>query len=175
MKPIIFLVATISIFLCACRGKSSSPMTDQQLAKAQKELINENKRQHTEEMKAIKDFIQKSEWPMKETSSGLHYWIYQDGTGTQARKDQHVWITYSISLLDGTQCYSNDSLNAKHIHIGHDNIETGLHEALQLMRSGDKAKFIFPSHLAFGFTGDSKKIPQNASVIYDLHLLRIEP
>jgi FKBP-type peptidyl-prolyl cis-trans isomerase len=43
------------------------------------------------------------------------------------------------------------------------------------MRAGDKARFIFPSHLAFGFTGDSQKIPQNASVIYDIQLLRIEP
>jgi peptidylprolyl isomerase len=43
------------------------------------------------------------------------------------------------------------------------------------MHEGDKAKFIFPSHLAFGFTGDSGKIPQNASVIYDIHLLKILP
>jgi len=175
MKKLVSLLMILVIVLISCRGKSPSPMTDNDLAKAQKDLIQENKRQHAEEMKAIKDFIATSSWPMKGTSSGLHYWIYQNGAGDAARKDQHVWIAYDIRLLDGTACYSADSLNPKHIHIGHESIETGMHEALQLMKEGDKAKFIFPSHLAFGFTGDSKKIPQNASVIYDLHLLRIEP
>jgi FKBP-type peptidyl-prolyl cis-trans isomerase len=112
---------------------------------------------------------------MQESATGLQYWIYENGSGPLAKKDQHVWITYAISLLDGTVCYTTDTANAKHIHIGHDNIESGLHEAMQLMHAGDKAKFVFPSHLAFGFTGDSRKIPQNASVIYDIHLIRIEP
>lgn len=173
IQTIFFIV--IVAFLHACKGKSSSPMTDQELAKAQKDLIRESKRQHTEEMQAIKEFITKSNWPMQESATGLHYWIYENGSGPLAKKDQHVWITYTISLLDRTVCYTADAANAKHIHIGHDNIESGLHEAMQLMRAGDKAKFVFPSHLAFGFTGDSKKIPQNASVIYDIQLMRIEP
>jgi FKBP-type peptidyl-prolyl cis-trans isomerase len=150
-------------------------MTDQELAAAQKELIKENKRQHAEEMSTIREFIKKSNWPMQETPTGLHYWIYENGSGESAKKDQHVWISYTISLLDGTLCYSADDSQPKEIHVGHDNIEIGLHEAMQLMKTGDRAKFIFPSHLAFGFTGDSRKIPQNASVIYDIHLIRIEP
>jgi FKBP-type peptidyl-prolyl cis-trans isomerase len=175
MKIQTFFLLLLVAALYACKGKSSSPITDQDLSKAQKDLIRENKRQHTEEMEAIKEFIGKSNWPMQETATGLQYWIYENGSGPLANKDQHVWITYTISLLDGTVCYTTDAANAKHIHIGHDNIESGLHEAMQLMRAGDKAKFVFPSHLAFGFTGDSNKIPQNASVIYDIQLRRIEP
>ncbi len=150
-------------------------MTDQELAAAQKELIKENKRQHAEEMATIREFIKTSNWPMQESATGLQYWIYDNGAGAMVQKDQHVWISYTISLLDGTICYTADDSQPKEIHVGHDNVESGLHEALQLMRTGDKAKFIFPSHLAFGFTGDSRKIPQNASVIYDIHLIRVEP
>jgi len=150
-------------------------MTDQELARAQKELIKDNKRQHNDEMAAIKKFISEKKWPMQETSTGLHYWIYENGKGVQAQKDDRVLITYAISLLDGTACYQADAANPKEIHIGHGNIESGLHEALQLMHEGDKAKFILPSHLAFGFTGDSQKIPQNASVVYEIQLLSIQP
>ncbi|MFN5296322.1 MAG: FKBP-type peptidyl-prolyl cis-trans isomerase [Flavobacteriales bacterium] len=163
------------LFIAACKGKSPSPMTEQDMARAQKDLVEENRRQHNAEMKNIKEYIEKSGVPMEETSTGLHYRIYENGTGPKALKDEHVWIAYSIGLLDGTICYTADVTNPKHVHIGHDNVESGLHEALQLMRAGDKARFIFPSHLAFGFTGDSQKIPQNASVIYDIQLLRIEP
>jgi FKBP-type peptidyl-prolyl cis-trans isomerase FkpA len=170
-----FLVLIIVMAVFSCKGKSPSPMTDQDLARAQKELINDNKRQHNAEMLAIKNFISEKQWPMQETPTGLHYWIYEPGKGNQAKKDDRVAVSYTISLLDGTKCYESDAANPKEIHIGHGNIESGLHEALQLMHEGDKAKFILPSHLAFGFTGDSQKIPQNASVLYEIQLLRIQP
>ena len=172
MKLIVYLLA-IGI-LCSCKGKSPSPMTDQELSQAQKNLIVENKRQHAEEMKTIKALISERGWPMIETPTGLHYMMVEPGTGKRAEKDEHVFIAYTIRLLDGTVCYEANASDAKEIHIGHDNIEIGLHEAMQLMHEGEKARFIFPSHLAFGFTGDSRKIPQNASLIYEIQLLRIQ-
>ena len=150
-------------------------MSDQEVALAQKELIQQNKRQHEEEMKAIHDFIAKNNWPMQETATGLNYWVYEHGKGAPAKKDELAFISYTISLLDGTVCYTATDNQPKQMHIGHDNVESGLHEALQLMHVGDRAKFIFPSHLAFGFTGDSGKIPQNATVLYDIHLLKTQP
>jgi len=173
MKSIFFVLTLL--FLIACKGKNSRPMTDQEVARAQKEMIEENKRRHNDEMKAIKEFIAKNNWPMVETATGLHYWVYEKGQGPQARKDDHVRISYTISLPDGTICYTASDTEPKEAHIGHGSIESGMHEALQLMHVGDRAKFIFPSHLAFGFTGDSGKIPQNASVVYDIHLLSIQP
>jgi peptidylprolyl isomerase len=76
--------------------------------------------------------------------------------------------------LNDSLCYQASDADPKRIVVGHDNVETGLHEALQLLHVGDRAKIILPSHLAFGFTGDSGKIPQNASVVYDIHLLRVD-
>jgi FKBP-type peptidyl-prolyl cis-trans isomerase len=54
-----------------------------------------------------------------------------------------------------------------------DNVENGLHEAIQYLRVGDKAKIILPSYLAHGLTGDSDKIPPMASVLYDIELVEI--
>jgi len=164
---------TTLVILNSCKEKKPGPLTEQEIARTRKELVEENKRNHQEEIVAIKDFIAKTKWPMQETTTGLHYWIYEEGGGKQAKKDDRVIITYTISLLDGTLCYQTDTQNAKEIHIGHGSIESGLHEALPLMHSGDRARFIFPSHLAFGFTGDSQKIPQRATLLYDIHMLRI--
>lgn len=168
-------ILIILLFASSCKERNQRTVTDADMARAQQELINENRKQHTDEMKNIKSFIKDARWPMQETATGLHYWIYEPVENTQAQKDQHVLIAYKISLLDGTLCYEATPAEPKDVFIGHDNVETGLHEALQLMHEGEKAKFIFPSHLAFGFTGDSGKIPQNASVIYDIHLLKILP
>lgn len=168
------LITAVLLAVASCKERNQRTMTEQDLAKAQKELIEENRKQHTDEMKFIKEYIAKQQWPMTETATGLHYWIYAPGAGAQAKKDDHVLIGYKISLPDGTLCYEATDAEPKSVHIGHDNVESGLHEALQLLHEGDRAKFVFPSHLAFGFTGDSGKIPQNATVIYDIHLVRIQ-
>lgn len=170
-----FSIIIVVLLATACKERNQRTVNESDMARAQKDLIKENRKQHTDEMKQIKAFVADAKWPMQETATGLHYWIYEPSQGTQALKHQHVLIAYKISLLDGTLCYEASPANPKDVFIGHDNVETGLHEALQLMHEGEKAKFIFPSHLAFGFTGDSGKIPQNASVIYDIHLLKILP
>ena len=41
------------------------------------------------------------------------------------------------------------------------------------MKEGDKAKLILPSHLAYGLIGDQNKIPQKATIIYDIELLEL--
>jgi FKBP-type peptidyl-prolyl cis-trans isomerase len=42
------------------------------------------------------------------------------------------------------------------------------------MHVGDRAKFIVPSHLAFGLLGDQNKIPQHATLVYDIELVKIK-
>ncbi|MFN0030631.1 MAG: FKBP-type peptidyl-prolyl cis-trans isomerase [Flavobacteriales bacterium] len=153
-----------------CTDKRKTAVTPQ----IQRDLVKEAKAVHENEMKAIEQYVADKQWPMQKTGSGLHYWIYENGSGdTTAQAEQYVAIAYTISLLDGTVCYTATSAKPKTFVVAHDNVETGLHEAVQLMRKGDKAKLILPSHLAFGFTGDSGKIPQNATVIYDLQLIEV--
>jgi FKBP-type peptidyl-prolyl cis-trans isomerase len=42
------------------------------------------------------------------------------------------------------------------------------------LAQGGKAKFILPSHLAYGLTGDQDKIPPQSPVVYDIELIEIE-
>jgi len=57
---------------------------------------------------------------------------------------------------------------------GMDNVESGLHEVILLMKVGDKAKVVLPSHLAFGLTGDSSKIPHSTPLVYDIQLIDLQ-
>ncbi len=52
-------------------------------------------------------------------------------------------------------------------------VESGLHHGVKHLSVGDKAKFILPSHLAFGTYGDGEKIPSKATLLYDLELIEI--
>jgi FKBP-type peptidyl-prolyl cis-trans isomerase len=82
-------------------------------------------------------------------------------------------LKFSVSLLDGTLCYSSDSSGLESFIIDHDQVESGLHEGIKLLHEGDKAKFILPSHLAHGLIGDKDKIPRRSPIVYDIELIQL--
>lgn len=159
--------------LVGCNGCSDPRPTQQDKVVTMDDLVRNNKRVHEEEMATIAQYIKDKQWPTTQTATGLHYWIYENGAGNVAQLEDMVTLAYQIELLDGTLCYQASAQEPKKFRVGRDNVESGLHEIAQLLRKGDKAKVILPSHLAFGLTGDSNKIPQNATVIYDLQILAI--
>ena len=57
--------------------------------------------------------------------------------------------------------------------VGFGGVESGLEEGVLLLRTGDKARFIMPPHLAHGLIGDGDCIPMRAIIIYDVELVRV--
>jgi FKBP-type peptidyl-prolyl cis-trans isomerase len=79
-----------------------------------------------------------------------------------------------VRLIDGSEIYSSDQSGNKEFVIGRGGVESGLEEGILLMRQGDRAKFIIPSHLGFGLLGDQDKVPPKSTLIYDLELLELK-
>lgn len=169
-----YIAVLIAIALMGCNGCSEQkPTAEVNYDQIQNELIQARKAEHAAEMKKIQEYISENKWPMVQTPTGVHYWIYELGGGVKAKTNDLVIMDYTIHLLDGTLCYKTDSITPATVRIGMDNVESGIHEVLLYMSEGDRARVILPSHMAFGYTGDSNKIPQNASLLYDLKILEI--
>ena len=134
-------------------------------------LINLNRKVIQLERQDIDDYISRHGWRMQTTSTGLRYFIYRNGSGQRARKGEIAVISYTLNLLDGTIVEKSDSTKPKEFLIGHGGVESGLEEGILLMRKGDAAKFIIPSHLAFGLIGDQERIPERSALVYDIHLI----
>jgi FKBP-type peptidyl-prolyl cis-trans isomerase len=132
------------------------------------QLINVNKAMVRTEDELIDDFTGRYGWNMNKTGTGLRYMIYFRGQGPAALPGMKATITCSVLLLNGDTCYP--SLTRSFV-IGKENVEPGVDEGIRYMHAGDKAKFILPSHLAFGLLGDRKSIPQKATLVYDIHLI----
>ncbi|MFT5581995.1 MAG: FKBP-type peptidyl-prolyl cis-trans isomerase FkpA, partial [Psychromonas sp.] len=79
------------------------------------------------------------------------------------------------SLLDGTDCYKTEENEIDEFKIDRSEVESGVQEAIKLMRIGDKMKLIIPSHLAHGLTGDMNKVPPLSPIVVDLHLVHLKP
>ena len=83
-------------------------------------------------------------------------------------------VKLKIELLDGRVCYETEKDEIERLVIAKSEKESGIHEALLLMRKGDKAKLILPSYLGHGLLGDRMKIPPQSALYIDLQLIDIK-
>ena len=110
-----------------------------------------------------------------ETASGLRYQILQKGAGKQATKGAGVSVHYKGQLLDGT--VFDSSYKRKQpidFNVGVGQVISGWDEGIQLLQVGDKARFVIPSHLAYGSAGAGGVIPPDATLIFDVELMDVK-
>jgi peptidyl-prolyl cis-trans isomerase A (cyclophilin A) len=111
----------------------------------------------------------------EKTESGLHYQIIQKGTGAKPEKGQTVSVHYKGMLPDGNvfdESYKRG--NPIEFPVGMGNVIPGWDEGILLLNTGDKARFVIPSELAYGSAGAGGVIPPNATLIFDVELMEIK-
>ena len=109
------------------------------------------------------------------TDSGLRYMVYKKGEGDSlAKTGQFVYVRVKMELLDGTLCYETPKGETENFVLEKSEKESGIHEALCLMKKGDRAKLILPSYLGHGLLGDREKIPPQSILYVDLELIDIK-
>jgi FKBP-type peptidyl-prolyl cis-trans isomerase FkpA len=174
-NSLFFLVIVLLVSLTNC---SDNPKKVKQVevdpASLKEQLLEANKKVVGTEDEQIRNLIQRYGWKMKETGTGLRYFIYHDGDGPKALKDWTVKINYEVRLITGDLAYSSKETGPKEFRIGSGGVESGLEEGILLLNVGDKAKFIFPSHLAWGLIGDQDRIPPKSTLIYDVEVLELK-
>lgn len=133
-----------------------------------------NKMNAQEEEVDIKLYLaRKADWNMVQTGSGLRYYIYEKKDGPLAKVGDHVEVQFKVELLDGTVVNETPDDEVVEFKVDHAQIETGVQEAVKLLREGEKAKLIIPSHLGHGVVGDLSKIPPLSVLVIDIYLHRI--
>lgn len=123
----------------------------------------------------IKLFLAQHEnWKAEETGTGLHFILVKETKGAPVQTGQDAKVQYKISLLNGKVCYQTAADELDVFRVDNSEMESGIHEGIKLMRVGEKAKLIFPSHLAHGLVGDMEKIPPLSPLVVDIELIEVE-
>lgn len=168
------VVIGIWILFCGCGAEETT--WDPGMKKVTDELVDANRILRQKESDAIDAKVKHMGWDMAVTGTGLRYLFEERGKGDSILTGSTALVDYKIYLLEtGDLCYTSDSTGPIKVVVGEDYVETGLHEAIRMMRVGDKAIFILPSHLAHGLLGDWDKIPPLAPVIYHIHVREVKP
>jgi FKBP-type peptidyl-prolyl cis-trans isomerase FkpA len=166
------LMLVVSLFF-SCGNNNDKEEKPINPIEYKQDLEEANKKLNQNEAEDIAAFIKRYGWDMQETGSGLRYYIYNEGKGRQVEKFKLVTIRFKTKLLTGEQLYSSEKDGNKEFILGQSSEISGLEEGLLLMKEGDKAKLIVPSHLAFGLLGDQEKIPMRACLVYDVEVLKV--
>ncbi|QEY23374.1 FKBP-type peptidyl-prolyl cis-trans isomerase [Neisseria animalis] len=109
---------------------------------------------------------------VKTTASGLQYIIKSEGTGKQPKsKEEVVTVEYEGRLIDGTVFDSSKGKDP--ITIPLNQVIPGWTEGVQLLKEGGEATFFIPSELAYGDRAAGDKIGPNATLVFDVKLLKV--
>jgi len=171
------LIFYTTILLCcfswaSCKHKTKH-YTHQQIKEYNENLVKANKELVSQDQEAIEKYVSRHNWKMNKTETGLWYEITKQGAGQNVESGKTVHLRYQLNLLNGTSCYNSDSLGLKIFKVGQGGVESGLEEAVLLLKEGDAARFILPPHLAYGLLGDENKIPPRSTIVYNVELINL--
>lgn len=108
------------------------------------------------------------------TASGLQYEILTKGKGTTSPSaTDSITVHYKGTTLDGEEFDSSYS-RGEPATFPLNRVIAGWTEGVQLMKEGDKYRFYIPSGLAYGEQGAGRSIGPNATLIFDVELIKIQ-
>jgi gliding motility-associated peptidyl-prolyl isomerase len=81
-------------------------------------------------------------------------------------------FTYEVKKLNDKVLFSKEEIGVVQYYVGKQEMISGLHDGIQLMKAGEKVIFLFPSYKAFGYSGNEKVNP-NEPLKFTVELLKI--
>lgn len=109
---------------------------------------------------------------VKITPSGLQYEVIEEGSGRKPTASDRVKVHYTGKLIDGT-VFDSSVERGEPATFGVTQVIPGWVEALQMMNEGAKWRLFIPSNLAYGPNGAGGLIGPDATLIFDVELLKV--
>jgi peptidylprolyl isomerase len=107
------------------------------------------------------------------TPSGLRITDLVVGDGAEAIAGQTVSVNYRGTLANGTEFDSSYGRGPFSFPLGGGRVIQGWDEGVAGMKVGGKRKLVIPPDLAYGERGAGGVIPPNATLTFEVELLRI--
>jgi len=138
-----------------------------------KESIERNKILIADEEDLIAEII-KNDSLKSYISSNKGYWYkyetkVEELTPSPKRGDI-AFFDYEIKDLKSRIIYTIADTKPQVYYVDKENIMMGLRDGIKLMKKGETVTFLFPSHMAYGYHGDDKKIGTNEPLICTVSL-----
>ena len=109
------------------------------------------------------------------TESGLKYEDVMCGDGDEAERGSNVLVHYTGTLEDGTKFDSSKDRNQPFpFTIGAGQVIAGWEEGVAGMQEGGTRVLTIPPELGYGKSGFPPVIPPDATLLFEIELLRVK-
>lgn len=180
MKNIIVAAALFCLFVTSgCSQQQARPPVSHSSGTFMKESAERNKKLIAGEEDKI-DSIIKSDPQKKFIGSQKGYWYTYEKRNTTdtltPKKGDVAYFNYEIKDLDGNVIYSELELRPQEYYVDKEQkIMMGLRDGIKLMHKNEVVTFLFPSHMAYGYHGDNRRIGHNEPLICTVTLTDFKP
>ncbi len=101
--------------------------------------------------------------------------VLKEGSGAEAKTGDMVTVNYTGTLTDGAKFDSslNPGRTPFQFKLGENLVIQGWELGVLGMKIGEKRKLTIPPELAYGANGRPPVIPQKATLLFDVELLKI--
>lgn len=180
MKSIrnILPLLALALAIASCSQQQARMPVSHSSGEFMRESVARNKKLIAGEESRI-DSVIKSDPSKKYVSSKKGYWYaYETKNETDTlrpKKGDVAYFDYEIQDLKGNVIYSEVELRPQVYHVDKQNILMGLRDGIKLMHKNEKVTFLFPSHMGYGYRGDTKRIKPNTPLIVSVSLTDFKP
>lgn len=166
-KIIVLFVVFLTLQSCKQQQQARMPIS-RSSGTYMKESMERNKKLVAGEEGKI-DSIIKSNPQIQYIASKKGYWYHYETKNERdtlrPKKGDISMFEYEIKDFKGNVVYSEVELRPQTYKVDKQNIIMGLRHGIKLMRKNEKVTFLFPSHMAYGYRGDTKRIGSNQPII----------
>lgn len=176
VKPLCVLLLLATVI--SCQKQQARMPISRSSGTFMKESIERNKKLNAGEESQI-DSIMKTNPTIKYIASKKGYWytyeVRNERDTLRPKKGDIAQFDYEIKDFKGNVVYSEVELRPQTYKVDKQNIIMGLRDGIKLMRKNEKITFLFPSHMAYGYRGDTKRISSNQPIICTVTLHDFKP
>lgn len=178
LKLSIYTLLSAVLFVSCKHEEEARRPISQSSGTFMKKSADRNKKLVATEEDVIKKII-KNNPKVKYYATRKGYWLFYDEknlTDTQTpKKGDIAYFNLEIKDIEGKIIYSEAELGPQTYYVDKEDIMMGLRDGIKLMHKNETVTFLFPSHIAYGYHGDNKKIGTNQSLICTVTLRNFVP
>jgi gliding motility-associated peptidyl-prolyl isomerase len=176
--PFGFLIIMALFSLVSCKQQQARMPISHSSGTFMNESVERNKKLIKGEEGQI-DSIIKSNPKIQYIASKKGYWYHYDVKNDKdtlnPKKGDVALFDYEIKDIQGNVIYSQLELKPQTYIVDKQNIMMGLRDGIKLMRKNETVTFLFPSHMAFGYHGDNRRIGTNEPLMCTVTLTDFKP
>jgi gliding motility-associated peptidyl-prolyl isomerase len=143
-----------------------------------KKSVIRNKKLVASEEDQIKTIIKNNPTTEYFTSAKGYWYSYESRNELDSltpKKGDVAFFDYEIKDINGKIIYTELELKPQIYFVDKQDIMMGIRDGIKLMRKNEKVNFLFPSHMAYGYHGDNKKIGMNQPLLCTVKLHDFKP